>query len=153
MLRILFICTGNTCRSPMAQVLLQEMATRQGKKDRIEVSSAGIAGGIGGASQEACAAMTRHGLDLTRHRSRRVTRELMAAADLVLTMTAGHKRILGTLFPEAQQKIWSLAEFAEVPQEDIADPLGGDAAAYQASAEQIERLLVKAWKKIAAMAG
>ena len=110
MKRILFVCTGNTCRSPMAEGLLRGMAKKSGLQ--LEVRSAGVAAVDG-------LPMSDHSLSVLRERgwdgsfaSRRVTAELAAWADVILTMTMSHKRQLVQRFPEAVDKTFTLKEYA-----------------------------------------
>ncbi|MDR3591058.1 MAG: low molecular weight protein arginine phosphatase [Negativicutes bacterium] len=153
MLRILLICTGNTCRSPMAEVFLQEKVKKGGLADRIKVLSAGLyAGGESPASPGARAAAARRGLDLAGHRSRQLLPEYVQAADLVLTMTQSHKSAVKALAPEAAGKVYSLGEYAGAPG-DVPDPFGSGYEEYEACAVVIEELLNKAWDKIVALAG
>ncbi len=153
MLRILIICTGNTCRSPMAEVLLRRKIEQAGLNEKIMVSSAGIAtGGKFPASAGALAIMRSWGLNLTNHISRQLVPEYTEAADLVLTMTAGHKQTVLKIAPAAAGKVYSLKEYAGADC-DVADPFGGSNQDYQACAEQIEKMLAKIWEKIVTLAG
>jgi ribose 5-phosphate isomerase B len=112
MQRILFICTGNTCRSPMAAGLFAKMLQERGETG-IEVTSAGLAAVDGApASAGAMEVMRRFGVDLSGHRTRRLTRKMVLAADLVLTMTKRHKEAVLALLPEATGKVFTLQEFA-----------------------------------------
>jgi protein-tyrosine phosphatase len=129
--RVLLVCTGNTCRSPMAEALARSLL-----RDRpgLEVASAGVYASDGGAaSPEAVAAMRERGLDLSQHRSRLLTAEMVAEADGIYTMTGSHRRAVLQAFPEAELKTQRL-----LPDVDIADPIGGPASAYEAAARQIE---------------
>jgi protein-tyrosine phosphatase len=141
---ILLVCTGNTCRSPMAQVLAGDLlAKRYGvAADDLEavdvrVVSAGIAAGSGmPASPEAVAVLRRRGLDLSKHRSRALSLELLNEADLVLTMTNAHRQAILESAAHLAGKVLTLD-----PQGDVADPIGGPESAYERAAAQIESAL------------
>lgn len=153
MLQILIVCTGNTCRSPMAEVLLKDKIKKHYLTDQIVVSSAGVAvWGEGGASMGAKMAMGRRGINMLNHRSHRLLPEDIQSADLLLTMTANHKAAVIGIMPEAIGKVYSLAEFAGEDR-DIMDPYGASVAVYETCAEQIEEMLEKSWKKIVSLAG
>lgn len=153
MLRILLICTGNTCRSPMAETLLQEKIRQNGFADSIKVLSAGLfASGQFPASTGAQAAMARRGLDLAQHFSRQLLPEYVQASDLVLTMTGSHKEAVIHMLPESASKVYTLAEYAG-EQGAVPDPFGSSDRVYEECAASIERLLDKAWHKIEILAG
>jgi protein-tyrosine-phosphatase len=153
MLRILLICTGNTCRSPMAEVLLQELIRQEGWTEQITVSSAGLAAANGEpASLGAYKAMARRSLMLQQHSSRRITVTMLQEADLILTMSPSHRQALLALAPEKRDKIYTLSQYAG-ENGAISDPYGGGDAIYEACAQQLEKLLRKIWGKIATLAG
>lgn len=153
MLNILFICTGNTCRSPMAELLLWAKIRQAGFMDKIRVASAGIrAGGEFPASKGAQQAMKMRGLDLSQHQSQQLTREKIFQADLILAMTMAHKEAVLFMVPAAQDKVYTLAEYAGFSM-DVRDPFGGSDEIYQAAAAQIDKLLDKVWQKIVILAG
>lgn len=131
---LLLVCTGNTCRSPMAEALARDVLRDQ---PGVTVGSAGIYAEVGRpASSEAVGVMRDMGLDLMCHRSRPLTAELIDAADEVYTMTASHRRGVLDLAPHAEGKVRRLD-----PGGDIEDPIGAERAVYQRTAEQIRRAL------------
>ncbi len=135
-MNIIFVCTGNTCRSPMAEALLRK------KTDAHTVSSAGLSVfSAAPAAENAVTVMGTYGADLSTHRSQQLTAEAVQNADLILTMTAGHKAVLCTLFPDAAPKAYTLGEYAGSPGFDVADPFGGDLETYRACAADIARLI------------
>lgn len=146
-MRILFVCTGNTCRSPMAAALLADYIKQSGLSDRYQVLSRGLAAGSSPASEFARVAMRRRGLNLDEHYACQLTRADVQAVDLILTMTQAHKEIILRAMPEAAGKVFTLTEYAgEVG--DVADPFGGSEEDYEACAAQLAALAAKVWEKI-----
>ncbi|WP_442962088.1 low molecular weight protein arginine phosphatase [Pseudogracilibacillus sp. SE30717A] len=142
-MNILFVCTGNTCRSPMAEVLLKD------KAPHLFVQSAGIfASPNEEANQNAIKALEERGLKID-HSAQTVTKKLLNWADLVLTMTEGHKRLLIDQFPEYQNKYNTLIEFSTNNQNgDIIDPFGGDLFKYEQTLSEMEKYIEAIIKKI-----
>ncbi|HSP31455.1 MAG TPA: low molecular weight phosphotyrosine protein phosphatase [Halomonas sp.] len=117
--RILVVCTGNICRSPVAAAILQ-----QGIAD-IEVVSAGLAAGKGGAEQRMAALAKADGYDLSQHQARQVDRQLLAEADLVLVMSAKQRQLIARSWPEMLGKtllfgMWRTDK--PINERDIPDP-------------------------------
>lgn len=140
-MNILFVCTGNTCRSPMAEGMLRQLAEKQHLP--IQVKSAGVAAYPGGkASQHTDAILKERGITED-HRSQPVTLELIDWANLILTMTMGHKVMLCQQFPMASSKIFTLKEYVGEPDSDIMDPYGGSLEVYKQTEKELERLFEK----------
>ena len=153
MIRTLFVCTGNTCRSPMAAALLQNKINSASAGTAYSVASAGLAAWPGQpASPEAVLVMGQRGLSLADHRAQQVDFDQIAASRIVLTMTRAHKEALLRLFPAAEDKIFTLAEYTG-GQIDVADPIGGTLQEYHTCADQLTKLIERAWDKIYQLAG
>ena len=153
MIRTLFVCTGNTCRSPMAAALLQNKINSASAGTAYSVASAGLAAWPGQpASPEAVLVMGQRGLSLADHRAQQVDFDQIAASRIVLTMTRAHKEALLRLFPAAEDKIFTLAEYTG-GRIDVADPIGGTLQEYHTCADQLTKLIERAWDKIYQLAG
>lgn len=135
---ILLVCTGNTCRSAMGEALLRQEIARRGLADRITVSSAGTQAYPGDlASPGAMIVMAERDIDLTPHRARPLTAELVRQAALVLTMTKRQREAVLRMVPESADKAWLLREYAGQGDADILDPFGGGPEIYRACADDL----------------
>lgn len=140
MFTLLFVCTGNTCRSPMAEFLFKNLA---GDLEDLEVLSAGVSTVEGlPASEHALSVMREKGISLDNHRTRPVSREIIEKADLVLTMTTRHKEILISRFPEFRNKVFTLKEYAG-EEGDVVDPFGEGEEVYRSCRDELESLIIK----------
>lgn len=128
--RILLVCTGNTCRSPMAEGLLRALARERGQA--VEVLSAGLCADGSPASPQAVAVMAERGIDISRHVSHPVTPELCAAADVIGVMSAGHRDLLIRLFAVPAEKVVLLGG-------GIPDPFGGTLEDYRRTRDALEK--------------
>jgi protein-tyrosine phosphatase len=142
---IVLVCTGNTCRSPMAEILLKKRITdRLGCKieqldDRgIVVMSAGISAAPGGRSAaEAVQALQERGLDLTQHESQPLSERIVRFADVILTMTRGHRDAILQAWPEAESRVHVISG----GRGDVADPIGGPLDLYRRCRDQLDAYL------------
>ena len=140
MKRILFVCTGNICRSPMAEGMMRELI--KGRTD-VVVLSAGVSAPKGSsASRSAVDALSELGIDLASFRSQPVTGELLEQCTHVFTMTREHRRLLDLLFPEQGSKIRLVGEFIRGGG-DVPDPIGQGLTTYKRCRDAIKSALAQ----------
>jgi len=150
--RILVVCTGNLCRSPMVMALLQARLARDDDRRDWQVASAGVWAVEGAsASTHGIEEMAERGIDLSRHRARPVSRQLVEAADLVLVMTQHHAEALEAAFPGQACKVHLLSEMVG-RRYDIQDPYGGARSEYTCVARELEQLIEDGYPRIVALA-
>ncbi|MDR3541157.1 MAG: low molecular weight protein arginine phosphatase [Desulfosporosinus sp.] len=135
-LKLLFICTGNTCRSPMAEGLARELFG-----DSVQVSSAGMEAWEGTeASLNALEVLKEQNVDLSQHRSRKIRADLLENADWIIPMTQAQEKLLLHIFPQYISKTRFLGDWGEQKQ-DVRDPWGGSLEVYRQTAQEISGLL------------
>lgn len=137
-LKILFVCTGNTCRSPMAEGIMKRIAEQ--KEWDIEVSSAGISAmGNDSPSDNAVLALNKMGIDISSHKSRLINEEIVENVDLIITMTNQHRDFLLRRYANLEDKIISY---------NIQDPYGGRYDIYKLCSEDINREILNTVDKL-----
>lgn len=140
--RILFVCTGNSCRSPMAAGLLQSELKDNGLSDEIEVASCGIGARVGAtATSEAIFVMKNREVDITAHRSRPCTRDEVMDADMIFAMSQEHLLFIAGLIPSAKEKTRVFG---------IPDPIGMGMLMYEEVMKGIDKKIREYWKEIIA---
>ena len=136
-MNIYFICTGNTCRSPMAEAILTSM-----ELENVEVRSAGIYALEGGEMSENAKSVLEAEQIMIDHRSKMVSKDDLQWADLILTMTSAHKALVLQSYPEVQAKTFTLKEYtAPYTSKDISDTFGGDYHQYEQTFQELNQYI------------
>lgn len=137
---VLFVCTGNVCRSPMAEALFRARAA-----DEIpwKAVSAGVAAADGyAASKEAVDALNELDVDLSGHQSQMLRESIVDSAELIVVMTQGHRQEIQRRFPQAFGRVFLLHDFSGAKGDDVLDPIGGSIHVYRQVRDEIEHAIL-----------
>lgn len=136
-MNIYFVCTGNTCRSPMAEAILKNK-----NLPNVNVKSAGIYALEGGEMSENARAVLEEENIQHHHVSKQINAQDIEWADLVLTMTSAHKEMVQRTFAVAKDKTYTLKEYVTpYSSQDVFDPFGGDLYTYKQTFQELKRLI------------
>lgn len=139
---ILFVCTGNSCRSVMAKGILEKIL-REKKRNDVNVLSAGMMLGGMGATEETINVLRREGIDVSGHHSQRVTEDIIRKSDLILVMEKIHEERILQFAPQAKNRVFLLKEFAKMREGDldITDPIGRPSDFYETTFKVIKEAI------------
>lgn len=143
--QILFVCTGNTCRSPIAEYLVKRVITE--KDLELRAASAGLTADGMPISENSNRVLTLNGIDVSDHTSTLLNEENLRESWLVLTMTTNHKNKILQLYPTSASKVYTLSEYAGLDN-DIADPIGKDIEYYKNTFDEINEKVKIIFEKI-----
>lgn len=138
-MHLLFVCTGNTCRSPLAEAIARRMIADRGIPDLTVASAGTSAWADAPASDGALLVALEHGIDLGDHRSRPLAQELVSSASIILTMGPHHLDRAEAL--GGTGKSWLLTDFAIGTPRPVSDPFGGDLEVYRATFVELEHAI------------
>ena len=146
-MKILFVCTGNSCRSPMAAALFDKMAKKN--NSNFLVDNCGTATLVGmSASKNAIDIMRREDIDISAHKSKPINKDFVDWADLILTMEERHREKILQQWPASSAKVFLLTEFAKEGERDIVDPIGKPPEVYEGLLIDLQYYLPKVIERL-----
>jgi protein-tyrosine phosphatase len=149
---ILFVCTGNLCRSPMAAGLLRQRLLEKGLEAQHRVVSAGVwAVDDHPASSQAIAVMAERGIDITDHVAHTITASDVAEADLILAMSREHEEVIQNTWPQYSWRVHRLSEMVG-KRRDVVDPYAGPIEGYRACADTLTEYIDQGLERILELA-
>ena len=151
---VLFVCTANICRSPMASEIFKHKVSKLENPAEWRIESAGTwaADGNPAVQNAQLTLASLYKVDLSNHSSRVVSRKLLSSFNLILTMEKGHKEALQVEFPELAGRVYLLSEMVGEKRE-IHDPIGGTPFDFRDTARELDRILTEGFDKIRQLAG
>ncbi len=145
---VLFVCTANQCRSPMAEALLKALAVQRGEAERWQIQSAGTWTEPGHpATPLAQTVLQRRNLDVSAHRSRPLDGDLLTSSSLILVMTRHQQEAIQVEFPEVSDKVHLLSQLID-REFDIEDPYGGSLDDYELCVRDLQNILTEGYDRL-----
>ena len=154
MSKVLVVCTGNVCRSPVVEALLNKRFDQRGLSS-LHTHSAGIRADLSSPASRFSVEVIAEteSIDLSHHRSKSISKKMVQDASLIICMTADHKTELCIENPAHEHKIFLLSEMASGPVSDVSDPYGKDKQAYRVMVKTVTRLVDDGFERIVELAG
>ena len=146
---ILFVCTGNSCRSVMAKALMEKLVNESGLSDKVHIDSAGTSTFAGiGAAPNTVSVMGEEGIDVSAHIGRNINKDILKRSDMIFVMEISHKDVIINLMPEIKDRVRLLRETKDIP-----DPIGRSLEEYRdvmaAIKEEVGNIFLEIFKKVA----